>query len=48
MPANRMETATEKIRIYPSSRKELKKRAGLKDTTIAAIVAQLLKPTKLQ
>lgn len=37
-----METATEKIRIYPSSRKELKKRAGVKDTTMAEVVAQLL------
>lgn len=43
MSANRMETATEKIRIYPSSRKELKKRAGAKDTTMAEIVAHLLK-----
>ncbi len=38
-----IETATEKIRVFPSSRKELKKRAGIKDTTMAEIVATLLK-----
>lgn len=43
-----METAKDKIRVYPSSRKELRKRAGAQDTTIAGVVNLLLKSPTLK